>query len=222
MFQKNKLFMLFSIFVINGAIAVFPTEPSVTTMSKSAAVPLLVNNISTSVQTPQVSTMQPQLSNLSSIDSNADDLIKLKRKLELEKAEAELKKLKNSGSSEATGSHMDNAQTVVTGVAINQDGRKIAWLQFTDRGTLTVNVGSKIGKYTVSDINMNGVTISYFTGRKRLVQHDLFLRRTYYVDDKPTSQSNNAANPFFTPSPVVTGANTASVNDMVPPIVPVR
>jgi hypothetical protein len=204
MFKKNKLGCLFKVCNFNNVYA------------------LCIVFILWLFIMGSVDAINSESSNLNSIDNNTDDLIKLKRKLELEKAEVELKKLKSSGSSEKTGNHIANAQTVVTGVAINHDGRKIAWLQFTDGGSLTVNIGSKIGKYTVSDITMNGVTLSYFTGRKKPIQHNVFLKRTYHVPEKPNNQTNNNINPFFTPSPVITGANTAGGNDMVPPIVPVR
>ena len=103
------------------------------------------------------------LPSLNSIDTDADDINKLNRKLQIEKAQAELKKIKGGGNATNninTHVHNESAQTTVTGVAINQDSKRIAWLQFADGGSLTVNIGSKVGKYTFSDISMTGVTLS--------------------------------------------------------------
>jgi hypothetical protein len=162
------------------------------------------------------------MSNLGGIDNSTADLVALKRKLEIEKAEAELKKISNGGNSGSSakdpGFMPENAQTITTGVAINQDGRKIAWLQFADGGSLTVNIGSLVGKYRVSDITMSGVELSYTAGAKSRAQH-VFLKRAYYTPEKPRQSSS--ASLGFTPSPIVTNAN-GNGNEMVPPIVPIR
>jgi len=158
-------------------------------------------------------------SNLTNIDNNADDLIQLKRKLEVEKAQAEIKRL-HTGVSSNTSIMQDNAQTTVTGVAINQEGKKIAWLQFADGGSLTVNIGSLVGKYVVSDITMTGVRLSYDINKNKL--RSIFLKRAYYAVEKLKNQSNSSNKSFFNPSPIITGANTGDGNEMVPPIVPVR
>lgn len=161
------------------------------------------------------------MSNLGGIDNNTADLVALKRKLEIEKAEAELKKISSGGGGDSIkepGFMPDNAQTIVTGVAINQEGRKIAWLQFADGGSLTVNIGSLVGKYKVSDITMSGVELSYLAGGKGKSQH-VFLNRAYYAPEKPKQSSSLSMG--FTPSPIITNANGNS-NEMVPPIVPVK
>lgn len=159
-------------------------------------------------------------SNLAAIDNSADDLIQLKRKLELEKAQAEIKKFRSGGINNSSNSAIvqDNAQTTVTGVAINQDGRKIAWLQFADGGSLTVNIGSQVGKYLVSDIAMTGVRLSFGKGTKL---ESVFLKRAYYAPEKAKNQSNNNKS-YFSPSPIVTRSNTGDDSEMVPPIVPIR
>src|SRR6185437_13002398 len=159
-------------------------------------------------------------SNLANIDNNADDLIQLKRKLEVEKAEAEIKRLHAAGVSNGNSIVQENVQTTVTGVAINQDGKKIAWLQFADGGSLTVNIGSLVGTYIVSDITMTGVKLSYTVSKNKT--RSIFLKRAYYAVEKPKSSSNSSNKSFFNPSPIVTGANTGDGNDMVPPIIPIR
>lgn len=181
------------------------------------------NNVSSTV--PAIN-----MNNLSSADNDTNDLLKLKRKLDIEKAQADIKKLHNqsiSGNNHNSASRnaiadAENAQTTVTGVAINQDGKKIAWLQFADGGSLTVNIGSKVGKYIVSDITMTGVQLSYYSGRGNRKVQTLFLSRAYYAPEKPKNQQNQKNNTFFAPSPIVTNANTGSGEDMVPPIVSVR
>ncbi|MCE3268528.1 MAG: hypothetical protein K0R49_780 [Burkholderiales bacterium] len=204
----------------NGVIGVTNNLASPTTAVNTSG--LKSNNLKP-VQgnvTPHVESGSPKIvmSNLGSIDSNTSDLVSLKRKLEIEKAELELKKIQNGGTSSSNlkmpGFTSENAQTIVTGVAINQEGRKIAWLQFADGGSLTVNIGSNVGKYTVSDITMSGVELSSLTGKRH--QH-IFLNRAYYAPEKPKQGGNNSFG--FAPSPIVTSANS---NEMVPPIVPVR
>ena len=140
--------------------------------------------------------------NLGAVDSNVNDLNQLKRRLEIEKAAAEIKKL-----NAPTERSADNAQTTVTGVAINHEGYKMAWLQFADGGTLTVNIGSKIGKYTVADINMTGVTLSHSGGKT------IYLKRAYPLVELRKATGSPT---LFAPSPIVTGANN-SIN--VPPII---
>ena len=91
--------------------------------------------------------------NLGSVDNVSDDLNAIKRKLEKEKANVELRKLQNmSVNPDGVPQPFDNAQTTVTGVAINQEGKRIAWLQFTDGGSLMINIGSAVGKYKVTDL----------------------------------------------------------------------
>lgn len=160
------------------------------------------------------------MSNLKNIDSNANDLLQLRRKIEIEKSAAELKKIRygDSGGHDNTGTsiNLDKAQTTVTGVAINENGRKIAWLQFADGGSLIVNLGSQVGRYVVTDINMTGVELTNMSRSNLAKSKRLFLRRVYEALEKPKNQQG--VNPLFSPSPITTNAN----HDMVPPIVPVH
>lgn len=192
------------------------TSPSIASHNNSSAtVKTIINSGSTE------SAVVIGASNLANIDNNADDLIQLKRKLEVEKAQAEIKKFRGAGvNGNNSGSTIvqDNIQTTVTGVAINHEGRKIAWLQFADGGSLTVNIGSQVGKYIVSDITMNGVRLS--DGRSK--NNTILLKRAYYAPDAAKNKSSNSNKSFFSPSPIVTSANTGDGSDMVPPIVPDR
>ena len=161
------------------------------------------------------------MNNLNSADGSADELLKLKRKVELEKANAELKKLQSPPivNGKVSNGSLDNAQTTVTGVAINQQGEKIAWLQFADGGSLTVNIGSKVGEYTVSDISMTGVTLA--SSAKKGKGKSVFLKRAYYAPEK-SGQNNQRGNTVFAPSPIITNANKDGGNEVVPPIVTTR
>ena len=181
------------------------------------------NSINTiKVIPPDRQITQMNMNNLNNVDGSADELLKLKRKVELEKANAELKKLQSPPiiNGKVSNGSLDNAQTTVTGVAINQQGEKIAWLQFADGGSLTVNIGSKVGEYTVSDISMTGVTLCAVS-KKRAKGKTVFLKRAYYAPEK-SQQNNQRGNSLFAPSPIITNANTGNENDMVPPIVSIR
>lgn len=196
------------------------------TLNNAIALSKSLNSESTSLLPVDKSNSQNiavsvKMSNLTDVDNNANDLIQLKRKLEIEKAQAEIKKVRNGGGTSigtsSTSNNNDNAQTTVTGVAINQEGRKVAWLQFADGGSLVVNIGSKVGKYVVSDINMNGVKLSYPNGKS---SKSIFLKRSYSVVNTAKNTPSSKRD-FFGPSPIITDANTTN-NDMVPPIVSVR
>ena len=166
--------------------------------------------IPTPVTTPQI---KPQASsdvasNLNTIDKSASDIYELKRKVEIAKQEAEIQRIKNGGSS--GGGINENSQTTVTGVAIDAYGKKIAWLKFADGGDLTVNVGSKVGKYTVADIAMSGV-------RLKNKANSIFLKRVYLSETYAQRTSTKTQAQNYLPSPVVTSANGSDT--MVPPIV---
>ncbi len=166
-----------------------------------------------------VPTTTAALSNLNSIDDSADDLQKKRRILETEKLNAEIKRARNPDVGTAVAvSSLETAQTTVTGVAIDEDGKKIAWLQFADGGALVVNLGSKVGKYQVTDITMSGVKLSYWTGKKKVKQNNVFLKRAYHSAEKSKTQTMSNTSPFYNPSPIITGANTSNQSEFVPPI----
>lgn len=157
-------------------------------------------------------------SNLGNVDNNSQDLLSLKRQLELEKQKFELRKLKDSENSN-TNVNEAKAQTVVIGVAINKGGKSFATLQFADGGILDVTLGSKVDKYTVSEINLNYVKLTYVVKRKnREYPHDFYLRRVYQGRTlKVASKNNTEKDSVYIPSPMLTPANEA--NDFaIPPI----
>ncbi len=164
-------------------------------------------------------------SNLDSADNSAQDSIKLSRELDIAKKKAELRKIQNGGQDSigAGSSAMGNSssQTVVTGVAIDVDGKRFATLQFADGGVLDVSLGSRVGNYVVSDIKMTGVTLKPTVKKGQAV----FLKRSYSLAIKPTQQGANAQvnNSGFSPSPVLTSANSDGDNSsrtIIPPILP--
>ncbi len=114
--------------------------------------------------------------NLANIDDNANDLMQLKRTLEIKKTQAELKKIKDGMLRQSAGqgslqthdltynspqNSIENIlrHTIVTSVAINQQGRKIAWLRFPDNTTLEVVIGTNIGAF--GDVSMNNNVAGY-------------------------------------------------------------
>ena len=192
-------------------------------VATNAGEPLAINPVKVNNPDSAQDTKIEQFKNLAAIDKDANDLNQLNRKLQLEKVEAEIRKLKNSGNLERKeNAHLNNdkLQTIVTGVAINAEGKKIAWLQFIDGGTLMVNIGSSVGKYTVLAIDMAGVTLSEeVQNKKHKWPQTIFLKRVYAMNEVSKKHSTSAKNGFyFTPSPVVTSAIGSS--DYVPAIVP--
>lgn len=156
--------------------------------------------------------------NLDNIDNNSQDILSLKRQLELEKQKFELKKLKDSENSN-TNINETKAQTVVIGVAINKEGKSFATLQFADGGILDVTLGSKVDKYSVSEINLNYVRLTYLVKRKnKEYTHDYYLRRVYQGRNlKVLAKNNTDKDSIFVPSPMVTPANDTN-NFAIPPI----
>ena len=214
-----KKLLSMSIFIMNYAQGVntltsvanlVPATTAYITKESNVLAPVKVSNSAPAM-----------LSNLNSIDDSADDLQKKRRILETEKLNAEIKKARNPDTATTAGGSvlsLETAQTTVTGVAIDQEGKKIAWLQFADSGSLTVNLGSKVGRYQVTDISMTGVRLSYWTGKKKIKQHNIFLKRAYYSAEKSKTQAMSNNSPFYNPSPIITGANTSNQNEIVPPI----
>jgi hypothetical protein len=92
-------------------------------------------------------------------------------------------------------------------------------LQFADGGSLTVSIGSQVGKYIVSEITMTGVRLNSGKGAK---SGSVFLKRAYYAPEKAKNQSNGNNKSFFSPSPIITSSNTGDDSEMVPPIVPIK
>ncbi len=196
---------------------------AMTYLSNLFAIAKLASSIPVPGQTSDLSA--GDLTNLHAIDKDMDDLNQLNRKLQIEKTQAELKKFKNEKlqvPNNTSYTANENAQTTVNGVAIDQEGRKIAWLQFADGGSLTVNIGSKVGTYTVSDINMTSVILSRVIGVKRKRVENIYLKRVYASNSisKKVLSNNNMA---YIPSPILTGANSINnENIIVPPIVPIK
>ncbi|MDQ5920321.1 MAG: hypothetical protein QG673_377 [Pseudomonadota bacterium] len=234
--SHNSYLIVLHLFVINDLFAV---NNNVVAISSSTApssfVSLSKESLSNAQFESEVKRVESQMggkiymTNLANADTDANDLIKLKRQLEIEKAQADIKKLHNPTSTvkynnlnEYNNSSGDwgNMQTTVTGVAINHGGKKIAWLQFADGGSLTVNVGSRVGKYMVNNITMEGIQLSYYSGKGKSKLQNLFLNRIYSALEKPKTQQNQRISPVFTPSPIVTSANIGVAGkDAIPPIV---
>lgn len=209
--------LMICMFIINYASAINTITP-VTTPAPTAPANLIKES---SILAPaSIANAHVILPNLDSIDDSSDDLQKKRRILETEKLNAEIKKARNPDIGTLTSaSSLETAQTTVTGVAINEEGKKIAWLQFADGGALTVNLGSRVGKYQVTDITLTGVKLSYWTGKKNKKQNNVFLKRAYYSAEKSKTQTMSNNSPFYNPSPIITGANTSSQSEFVPPIV---
>jgi hypothetical protein len=203
----------------------------------SASAPIATNSstvpsfISTPTPIPTPTTINQN--NIGQIDKNANELLALKRQLEIEKARAELNKISGSAGNDGSSS-FGGAQTTVSGVAINEDGRKIAWLQFADGGALTVDIGTRLDDYIVTNINLNGVTLTKIKDKEhgKRGAKNIFLRRTYSAQLKQKNENSSITNhPAFNPSPIITNANSdgangvngangmGGMNEVVPPIV---
>ena len=203
--------LIFEVYAANESATIFkPITP--------VASGVIASNIK-----PQAS--QPKIiigSNITEADKDSLSQIKLNRQIELAKKMQELNKYQNGGSnSVSTNSGISQpkdsqSQTVVTGVAIDVEGRKFATLQFIDGGVLDVTIGSKVGDYGVTNITLNGVDLSGID--KKSKGKKLHLKRVYAAEIKPKQMNQQMNTNIFAPSPVVTSANNDD-NVVVPPIV---
>lgn len=189
-----------------------------------AATNLVIANKSESVtiiQKPIASTPTLASQNLDGIDKTSRDILETNRQIELAKKKNELRQQEAGGTQSNSGaggpSLNSNSQTTVLGVSINGAGKRFATIQFADGGTLDVEIGSKVGKYVVKEIEINKVVLGSSKGKGSVT-----LNRFYENSSKPRT-SQNTTNTFstFTPSPVTTDANMNG-GQMVPPIVSTR
>lgn len=180
---------------------------------------------SASASSPKVIASAPTLAaqNLDGIDKTSRDILEINRQLELAKKKNELRQQEAGGTQSNSGaggpSLNSNSQTTVLGVSINGAGKRFATLQFADGGTLDVEIGSKVGKYVVKEIEINKVVLGSSSKKSK---GGIVLNRFYENSSKPRN-SQTPTNTFnsFTPSPVTTDANMNG-SQMVPPIVSVR
>jgi hypothetical protein len=122
--------------------------------------------------------LDSQYSNIHNIDNDTSDLNTLKRKLELVKTNAEINKIINQKIPTVVTQQSRISQAVVTGVAINKNGTKIAWLRFKDGCNLSVNIGSHVDQYIVTTIDMSQVKLIKPFNRFSL-HHPIILNRSY-------------------------------------------
>ena len=164
-------------------------------------------NLTTSISINESSHVitQPSLvvsSVLNSADRDVNELNSLKRKTEIQKATMELRK----------ASHPDgivtDSQTTAIGIIITQNGDKLATLQFIDGSTLDVEIGSKVGNYKVSYIDMSGVKLVNYNGHKC---ESKFIKRAY---PQTAITTVNTKSKVYTSTPILGSANTE-----VPPII---
>lgn len=204
---KNKF--LVYLLLINGssfATAQILVAPAPSAIHKSVA------SVPISVPANKLNTLNAKSSVIDEADQDSDNINIEKRKLELAKLDADIKKMKNTGNpnSNLVG------QTTTRNVFIDQDGLKYATLQFIDGSTLDVEIGSRIGNYKVSDISMNGVTI-IASNCKTAKCKEINLKRSYSSNDISSVSTNtsrgfaNNTNPYL-PTPIIN-------NEMVPPII---
>lgn len=199
---------------------------STAALAAQAPANLVIANKAESVSiTPKPIASAPTLTaqNLDGIDKTSRDILEINRQIELATKKNALRQQEaggNQSSTAAGGPALNtNSQTTVLGVSINGVGKRFATLQFADGGTLDVEIGSKVGKYVVKEIEINKVVLGSSSKKSK---GGIVLNRFYENSSKPRS-SQTPTNTFnsFTPSPVTTDANMSNTQ-MVPPIVSVR
>ena len=143
---------------------------------------------------------------------DSEDINTLKRQREIEKLKADIQKVKDGENK----SGYVNGQTTVTSVFIDQSGYKYATLQFVDGSSLDVETGAKVGKFTVADITMNGVSLKPSLCKADSCTKTL-IKRSYAKIDNKSNSSNSLltnSNPYA-PTPIM----NVQVDQNVPPIV---
>ena len=161
--------------------------------------------------------------NIATLDNDTHNLLQLKRKLEIEKTQAEIDKI--HGSSHVSLQHDKSTRVPlklrfrVTGIALNQNIQKIAWLHSTENANIRVTIGSKIGAYHVNEITLQGVSLISNPQSGHRVS-SIFLDRIDYgvPDSMDTSPANNIIQP---PSRSMDNYANTSYDATVPPIMTV-
>lgn len=197
MVNKHKYLILLALF--NTAFAVAPeSAPSAKQNSTSSA---------------PVNAVKPLTVNNAVLQQADDDYAKLqalKRQAAIKEQQDKLapKVIANTTSTNNGSKSGGIGETVVTNVVIDSNGTNFATLQFADGSSLNVEPGSKIGKYTVSNIDLTGVRISSCTHKK--CGKGILIKRAYPVVPKATLQPTQST-AVFTPA-------SSSNDSTVPPL----
>lgn len=197
MVNKHKYLILLALF--NTAFAV-PTE--------SAPLSAKLNSTSSA----PVNAVKPLTVNNAVLQQADDDYAKLqalKRQAAIKEQQDKLAPKVIANTTSTNGSKSGGiGETVVTNVVIDSNGTNFATLQFADGSSLNVEPGSKIGKYTVSNIDLTGVRISSCTHKK--CGKGILIKRAYPVVPKATLQPTQST-AVFTPA-------SSSNDSTVPPL----
>lgn len=135
---------------------------------------------------------------LQQADQDFNKLNELKRQSAIAAEQAKLNPVKNDNGSIRNGI----GQTIATSIVIDPKGSSFATLQFIDGSTLNVEVGSKVGSYTVSNISMSGVMLSSNCKTKKCGRQ-ILIKRAYPTPPIKQGINNNVqsqATPIFAPN----------------------
>lgn len=156
--NKYTLGILILVVTVTG-FAVTPATPvtSVTSPMPVTSVTPTTSKVAASATTVSNPALIIKSAMIDNIDRDANNMNTLKRQLELEKIRADIIKVKTGGDgARALG------DTTVTSIYIDANDPvhgKYATLQFIDGSSFDVELGAKVGAYTVSNISMAGVSL---------------------------------------------------------------
>lgn len=164
---------------------------------------------------------------LKKIDQEVYDIDALKRQLEAEKLQSEINRTKSMGSTtniRGSSNITNYGNTTVVDVFINKSGYRYATLQFIDDSVRDVEIGSRLGNYTVKAIDMNGVTLlDNNCSKTQCSNREIILERVYPKNVNVTNTiinrnndnnpNNNTAN-IYQATPI-----TGVTEESVPPII---
>lgn len=211
--MRNKVLLLLlipfvTVYAESTASGVISAPNPTTKSSASSAVV---------VAAPATSTVLQQA------DDDFNKLNALKRQAAIKEQQAKLNgasvlKAPNNTSGANTPSGL--SETIATSIIINQNGGSFATLQFIDGSSLIVGLGDKVGKYTVSGINMNGVSLTSCSNKK--CTKPVLIKRAYPL--VPVKSGGSGSNmPMQTQSTTLLPINTnISADSSVPPITSLR
>lgn len=173
------------------------------------------SNITTSAPVAKAATPISDLkvsnSALSQADSDYNQLNTLKRQAQIREAQDKLNPPKPQIVSSGGGSNGGISETTATSVVVDHSGRAFATLQFIDGSTLNVERGSMIGKYSVTDIDMQGVKIASCSKNK--CGKSILIKRAYAAI--PYKQGNSTT---AIPSQSTQMFSNSSKDSHIPPI----
>lgn len=207
----NQQMLALAIFVTTGVYAEPVLNNVVSAKPNAESVPIVANSNSSLSAAPSTqSSIKPLIvSNTAALQQADDDYTKLQALKRQAAIKEQQDKLKPPVATNNSGKSTGISETIATNIVVDTRGTSFATLQFLDGSTLDVEPGTKVGKYTVSSIDLTGVRIVQ-CGKKNCSK-PVLIKRAYPMSAKPQIQQSQS-------TAIFTSVNNNDTSTAVPPI----